>query len=142
MPDIPVFPAKVFYDGSCSVCAGQMEKYRAKEHGGRLLFVDVSVPEFDPAPYGIPLDEFMHEMHCIDRRGRVYRGVEAFRAVWLAFPASRRYALLAALVRIPGVNLAARVIYWSFARIRGYLPKNRDACRDGRCRIGRGRRPR
>ncbi len=134
--DTPAYPLQVFFDGSCSVCSREMEAYRRKNHGGRLLFVDIGAPEFDPTPFGIPLDTFMYEMHCIDREGRIYRGVEAFRAIWLAFPASARYRLLAALVDLPGVNRLARFVYRLFARNRKYLPKYRDACRDGSCRRG------
>lgn len=141
MPDTPVFSLQVFYDGSCSVCAAEMGVYRSKEHGGRLLFVDVSAPGFDPTPYGITLDAFMYEMHAIDREGRVYRGVDAFRAIWQAFPSSTLYGLLGTLVALPGINVVARLAYRGFARIRKYLPKNRDAYRDGSCRIGKGGPP-
>ena len=142
MPDSPAFPLQIFYDGSCSVCAAEMDVYRRKEHGGRLLFVDISAPEFDPLPYGVSLDAFMYEMHAIDHEGHVYCGVEAFRAIWQAFPTSTRYGLLAALVSLPGVNFLARLIYRGFARIRRYLPENRTACKDGTCRLGKGGSPR
>jgi predicted DCC family thiol-disulfide oxidoreductase YuxK len=137
----PEFPLKVFYDGSCSVCAREMDVYRRKEHGGRLLFVDISIPDFDPTPYGITLPDFMHEMHAIDHSGGVYRGVEAFRAIWQAFPASTRYGALGWLIALPGVHLLARLTYWSFARMRNYLPKSREACKDGACGIGKGKSP-
>jgi predicted DCC family thiol-disulfide oxidoreductase YuxK len=139
MPDVPTYPLQIFFDGSCSVCATEMAVYRRKEHAGRLVFVDIGAPEFDPAPYGITLEAFMHEMHAIDREGRVYRGVEAFRAIWQAFPASTWYGLLGALVTLPGVKLLARLSYWSFARIRRFLPKSHDACKDGTCGIGKDR---
>jgi predicted DCC family thiol-disulfide oxidoreductase YuxK len=142
MPEIPAYPLQIFFDGSCSVCAAEMEVYRRKEHGGRLLFVDIGAPEFDPTPYGITLEAFMYEMHAIDRENRVYRGVDAFRAIWQAFPAATRYGLLGALVALPGVHLLARATYWCFARIRRFLPKNREACRDGTCGLGRDKPPR
>jgi len=135
MPAPPEFPLSVFYDGSCSVCATEMEAYMGKEHGGRLQFVDISPPSFDPIPYGITLDEFMYQMHAIDRVGRVYRGVEAFWAIWQAFPASTLYGFLGAFVMLPGVNLLSRLGYQGFARIRKYLPRRRE-CEGGSCRIG------
>ena len=134
--DSYAFPLQDFYDGSCSICAAEMELYRRREHGGRLIFVDVSRPDFDPAPYGIALGAFMHEMHAIDSQGRVYRGVEAFRAIWHAFPASTWYGFLGTLIALPGMNLLARLAYRGFARIRRYLPKRRNACDDGVCRRG------
>lgn len=134
MKEAPAFPLQVFYDGSCSVCAREMELYRRKEHGGRLIFVDLSAPGFDPAPYGIPLNDFMAQMHAIDSRGGLYRGVEAFRAIWQAFPSSPWYRFLNALFALPGLKPLARLAYQGFARIRRYLPKTRRACTDGVCR--------
>ncbi|WP_298270686.1 thiol-disulfide oxidoreductase DCC family protein [Geobacter sp.] len=139
MPTPPEFPLRVFYDGSCSVCAAEMEAYMGKEHGGRLEFVDIGAPTFDPTPYGISLDDFMYQMHAIDRSGRVYRGVEAFWAIWQAFPASTLYGLLGTLVTLSGVNLVARLAYRTFARFRKYLPR-REACEGGSCRIGQRKR--
>lgn len=142
MPDSPAYPLQIFFDGSCPVCAAEMDVYRRKEHAGRLQFVDISLPGFDPTPYGITMEAFMHEMHAIDREHHVYRGVEAFRAIWQAFPASTWYGLLGALVTLPGVNLLARTAYWCFARIRKFLSANSEECHDGTCRIGRDKPPR
>jgi predicted DCC family thiol-disulfide oxidoreductase YuxK len=142
MPEAPTFPLQIFYDGSCSVCAGEMDIYRRRAHGGRLVFVDISAPDFNPAFHGIALEDFRHEMHAIDRQGRVYRGVEAFWAIWLAFPASYWYRFLASLVYLPGVNLLARMAYRSFAGIRKYLPKSQGSCDDGVCRRWQGKPPR
>jgi hypothetical protein len=68
--------------------------------------------------------------------------VEAFRAIWQAFPASTLYGVLGTLVTLPGVNLLARGAYWSFARFRRFLPQSRDVCEDGTCRLGKGTRDR
>lgn len=132
----PDFPIQVFYDGSCSVCAAEIEQYLRREHGGRLLAVDISAPDFVPPPNGIRLAQFMYELHVIDRSGVVYRGVEAFWAIWQAFPASAMYRILGAIVSVPFVKPVARLLYKGFARIRRYLPKKRD-CHSGSCRIGR-----
>jgi len=137
MPAKPAFPLKVFYDGVCSVCATEVERYGRKDHAGRLQLVDISAPDFAPDPYGISLVEFLFQMHAIDREGHVYRGVEAFWAIWQAFPSSTLYGLLGTLVTLPLVNPVARLAYRGFARIRKYLPKRRDACIDGSCRINR-----
>jgi predicted DCC family thiol-disulfide oxidoreductase YuxK len=141
MPVRPEFPLKVFYDGSCIVCSAEMAAYMRKSHEGRLLFIDVAAPDFNQGKYGITLAEFMYEIHVIDRGGRVYRGPEGFWAIWQAFPASTWYGLLGLLVTLPGLSLIARLAYRCFARLRKYLPKRRDACPDGACRIGRGKRP-
>ena len=131
----PAFPLQVFYDGSCSVCAKEMGIYRQKGHAGRLVFTDISAPDFDPAPYRLDLADFMRVMHAIDRQGRIFRGIDAFRAVWCAFPDSFGYRSLSTLIALPGVHALARLAYLGFARLRKYLPKNRDACADGSCRL-------
>lgn len=138
MPTKTTYPLQIFYDGSCPLCAAKMELYRGKEHGGRLEFVDVSAPAFDPAPYGIPLAAFMYELHAIDGSGNVFRGVDAFRAIWQALPPSSWYGLLGILVSLPLVHFIAGLVYRLVAGTRRYLPANRDACSDGSCRIGRG----
>jgi predicted DCC family thiol-disulfide oxidoreductase YuxK len=138
--DAPAFPLRIFYDGACSVCAAEMAIYRRKEHGGRLIFQDLNHPDFDPAPYGITREAFMFEMHAIDREDRVYRGIEAFWAIWQAFPGSSWYGFLGTLVTLPGLNLAARFAYGCFARIRKYLPKRK--CEDGVCSLKEHQPPR
>jgi len=134
----PRFPLHVFYDGSCSVCATEIERYGRKDHAGRLILVDISAPGFDADIFGITLAEFMYQMHAIDQRGRVFRGVEAFWAIWQAFPASTLLGLCGKLIMLPLVNPLARLGYRTFAGIRGYLPKRPNSCSSGSCRIGRG----
>jgi predicted DCC family thiol-disulfide oxidoreductase YuxK len=134
MPMQPEFPLKVFYDGSCHVCSTEMFVYMRKNHEGRLKFADISDPDFNPDQYGISLADFMYQMHAIDRTGKVYLGVEAFWAIWRAFPESAWYGLLGALVTLPGVGLLTRAVYRIFARIRKYLPPKR---RKEVCKIGR-----
>jgi predicted DCC family thiol-disulfide oxidoreductase YuxK len=132
MPAKPEFPLRIFYDGSCCVCSGEMLLYMKRDHGGRLVFIDISDPDFKPDRYGISIDDFMYQMHAIDRAGRLYRGVDAFWAIWQAFPASPWYGLLGTLVTMPGINLFARMAYRTFARTRKYLPKKHGAA----CKIG------
>ncbi|HXE97375.1 MAG TPA: DUF393 domain-containing protein [Dongiaceae bacterium] len=136
MKSTPDFPLRIFYDGSCSVCATGIEHYRLKDRDGRLILVDVSDSGFDPAPFGITLPEFMYQMHVIDRGGRVFRGVEAFWAIWQAFPSSTLLGLCGKLIMLPLVNPMARFCYRAFAGIRGYLPKRGKDCASGSCRIG------
>ena len=133
MREMPEFPLKVFYDGSCQICSAEMSHYMRKDHGGRLEFIDISDPGFNAHDYGISLDDFMYQMHAIDRRGNMYRGVDAFRAIWRAFPGSSWYGTLCTLTASPVVRPIARLAYRIFARFRGYLPKRRAAA----CRIGR-----
>jgi predicted DCC family thiol-disulfide oxidoreductase YuxK len=137
MPAKPQFPLRIFYDGSCFVCSSEIEHYGQKDKEGRLLLVDISSPDFNPDSLGIVMSELMYQLHAIDQSGRVYRGVEAFWAIWQAYPASTLYGFLGTLITLPVVNAIARFCYKCFARFRIYLPKRTDVCSSGTCRIGK-----
>jgi predicted DCC family thiol-disulfide oxidoreductase YuxK len=130
----PLFPIRIFFDGACPLCRSKMGFYERMEHGGRLQFIDVTAPEFDPVPFGIAIDAFMHEIHAIDQGGRIYRGVDVFLAIWQAFPDSRWYSILTVFVALPGVNYLARLIYRVVARIRRFLPQRGYLCKGGSCK--------
>jgi predicted DCC family thiol-disulfide oxidoreductase YuxK len=104
---------------------------------GKLELIDISDPGFDPAQFKISREQFMYQLHAIDRKGDVFRGVDAFWAIWQAFPSSTLLGLCGTLITLPLVNPVARLCYRMFARVRGYLPKRRTSCVTGSCRIGR-----
>lgn len=137
LPVSPEFPLRVFYDGACPVCSREIAGYLRKDCEGRLLPVDISAAEFDPRPFGISRQEFLNELHVIDRTGKVFRGIDAFRAIWRAFPSSGAYRLLDGLVGLPVVNLFARLGYKVFARLRPRLPGRKADCTRDRCRVGK-----
>jgi predicted DCC family thiol-disulfide oxidoreductase YuxK len=99
-----------------------MRTYRSRNSGGRLIFIDISSPRFDPTPYGFSKREFLRELHAIDAEGRVYLGVDAFRAIWKAFPGSGWFGVIEGFVSLPGINYLARLSYRIFARVRKHLP--------------------
>jgi predicted DCC family thiol-disulfide oxidoreductase YuxK len=134
----PRFPLRVFYDGSCIVCATEIEHYLRKDHGEKLVDVDISSPDFDAASYQIPFADFMHQLHAIDQDGQVFTGVDSFWAIWQAFPTSTIFGLMGRIIQLPVVNQLARIGYWLFARIRPYLPK-RHQCESGTCSIHKKR---
>jgi predicted DCC family thiol-disulfide oxidoreductase YuxK len=134
----PHFPIQIFYDGSCIVCSTEIEHYMRQNHGGRLIAVNIATQDFNPEPFHIPLATFMYELHVIDQSGNIYRGVEAFWAIWQAFPASTIYGLMGTVINMPVINPLARLLYKGFASIRPYLPK-RHVCDSGTCNIGKRR---
>lgn len=137
MPESPQFPLRIYYDGACSICAAEIEYYGRRDRASRLTLVDISAAEFDPAPLGLSRDELMYQMHAIDAAGRIYRNVEAFWAIWQAFPGSTLYGLLGWLVTQPLLTPLTRLGYRLFARFRRYLPRRNRVCPTGSCRIGR-----
>lgn len=131
----PHFPLRIFYDGKCVVCATEIKHYVGRDRLDRLVPIDISDPDFDPAPFRISLDQFMHELHAFDSRDKVYRGIDAFWAIWQAFPANSVPGLLGKFITLPIINPLARIVYRGFARIRRYLPKSRIDCGNGTCGI-------
>jgi len=136
-PNRPQFPIQVFFDGSCSVCAAEIEHYLRQDNSGNIIAVDISAVDFDPEPYNISRDTFMRELHVIDRDGNVYRGVEAFMAIWQVFPDLSIYRFVGAFLGLPLVNPVAHLLYKGFASIRPYLPKRKSSCSGGICRMGK-----
>ena len=130
----PRFPLKVFYDGSCIVCAAEVEHYLRKNLDDKLMAIDISHPDFDPVPYQISLADFMHQLHAIDQDEHVFKGVDSFWAIWQAFPKSTVYGIMGRIIRLPVVNRLARMGYWLFATVRPFLPK-RYQCENGACSI-------
>jgi len=124
-----VFPLKIFYDGGCQICSREMSHYRQKSDEEKLIFVDISTPDFSPGQYGLTQEEFMAEMHAVDASGHIFRGVDAFRALWKGLPGSI-YGDLSILLGLPGIHLLARIGYRGFARMRHFLPRVESDCDD------------
>ncbi|APG28322.1 hypothetical protein A7E78_10955 [Syntrophotalea acetylenivorans] len=117
-----LFPLTVFYDGNCPVCSREIFHYRPLNRAGRLDFIDISAPSFDAAARGLDQAALMKAMHVQDAAGRLYLGVDAFRALWLGLP-GLRYRCLSQLLGLPGVHLLAVLGYRVFARFRHLLPR-------------------
>lgn len=131
----PHYPLTIYYDGACRVCSAEMEHYRRKDHGGRLLFADISSAGFRAVEGGPTFAEFMARMHVRDATGRFYTGIEAFQVIWRACPEPWLHAA-ASVLTLPLVKQGARLGYALFARYRYLLPKK--SCADGSCSIDSG----
>ena len=127
------FPLQIFFDGSCRVCSAEMETYRRKNPEQRLEFVDISDDHFRPDLYDKALGDFMAELHVRDAHGNFTTGVDAFIAIWQAFPSGSIWRLAAATCGLPGVHLLSRAGYRLFARYRHLLPRRQQDCENGTC---------
>ena len=127
------FPLKVYFDGGCAVCSREMSIYRRRESSGRLVFIDISAPEFNAADYGRQPQEFMRELHVRDAAGEFHTGIAAFPRIWSAFPESPLYSLLGHAINLPGIRQGAELSYATFARFRHLLPNS--GCHDGSCEL-------
>ena len=102
------FPLQIFYDGSCLVCSTEMDNYRNNNPQNRLNFIDISNEDFTPDTYAKTQAEFMAQLHVRDAQGLFYTGVDAFIAIWQAYPSGSLCRLFGGLIGLPGINLLSR----------------------------------
>ncbi len=85
----------VFYDGSCRLCASEMNALKGVDEQGWLQLVDCSAAGFDDTPYraaGATREAMMAAIHVRDALGDWHRGVDALSLVYgtLGFTATAR----------------------------------------------------
>jgi len=124
------FDLEVFYDGDCPLCAREVRWLRRRDRGGRIRFVDIAAPGFDPREAGVPAETLMERIHARLPDGTVIDGVEVFRRIYAAVG----FPILARLSRLPVVSGLLDLAYRWFARNRLRLT---GRCRDGSCEIPR-----
>ncbi|HEX6707006.1 MAG TPA: DUF393 domain-containing protein [Albitalea sp.] len=78
------YPLTLFYDAACPVCALEMDALRARDRSGRLRFVDISAPGFDPAAHGSSAAAMDALLHGLRADGTMLRGVEVLRLAYAA----------------------------------------------------------
>jgi predicted DCC family thiol-disulfide oxidoreductase YuxK len=76
------YPLTLLYDGACPVCNLEMDNLKARNAAGQLRFVDISVPLFDPTPYGATLAAMNGLIHAQRPDGSLVVGVEVFRLAY------------------------------------------------------------
>ena len=79
-----VYPLTLLYDAQCAVCSLEMDHLRSRNHEGKLQFVDITAPGFDPAPYGATVAAMNVEIHARQADGQVIRGVQVLRLAYEA----------------------------------------------------------
>lgn len=78
------YPLTLLYDAACPVCALEMDHLRERNVAGRLVFIDIAEPGFDPLPYGVALAELNAEIHAQRPDGSLLRGIEVLRLAYAA----------------------------------------------------------
>lgn len=117
---------KVYYDGLCHLCGREMSHYAGLPGiDGRVEFVDIADPGFDPIAEGVDPIRVHTVFHAKRPDGRILVGLDAFRALWRASPG---YGWLAALTSLPVIDPVLRLLYRGFAEVRPLLPKRKTTC--------------
>ena len=104
----------VLYDGSCPLCALEIQQYQKITPNAPIHWVDVSSPEFTP-PLGQTKASLMQRFHVIKPNGELISGAAAFVHIWEKLPGWRR---LAAIAKLPGAINVMEFGYVKFLKIR------------------------
>jgi predicted DCC family thiol-disulfide oxidoreductase YuxK len=127
----------LLFDGHCPFCAAEMARLRRWDGKGRLNFVDISLPDFDPAGLKLDMAALDRELHSITADGKLLVGIDSMLAAytlvgkgWLVLP-----------LRVIWLRPLLSLLYRQFARNRyrfsrwlGYRPV--PTCEHNVCRAG------
>ncbi|MES2975738.1 MAG: DUF393 domain-containing protein [Pseudomonadota bacterium] len=78
------YPLTLFYDGACAICKLEMDDLRSRNALNRLVFVDISQPGFDPAWFGVSLQDMGALLHGQRADGSLVVGTETIRLAYRA----------------------------------------------------------
>jgi len=126
----PGFEVEVFYDGACPLCLREIDMLRRKDEQQRILFTDISAPNFDPASVGVAWPTLMERIHGRLPDGTLIEGVEVFRRLYAAVG----FGFLVAASRLPLVAPLLNLSYRAFAKNRLRLT---GRCTEGACPVHR-----
>lgn len=104
----------LYFDNACPFCRREMARLAQWDGAGRLAFVDIAQPGFDPAPLGATLAAMNRELHGRRADGAMLVGTDAILAAYTV--AGRPWLVWPLRVRLLQPMLAAA--YRSFARNR------------------------
>ena len=124
----------MYFDGDCPFCRTETDRIRRWDRAGKLAFVDISAPGFDPSALNLSMADFHREVISRTSDGTLLAGIDTIWAVyslvgrgWLVWP-----------LGVPGVRtLFARPYHWfarnryTLSRVLGY--RAGPPCRDGVC---------
>ncbi len=101
----------VFYDGSCSICLGLVERW-GETFRRRGYEFETLQDAIASERYPLATEEFEREMKLLTVDGRWLGGADALLELWAAVPWLRPLAWMG---RLPGLNQLAHVCYRTIA---------------------------
>jgi predicted DCC family thiol-disulfide oxidoreductase YuxK len=125
----------LYYDGKCPFCAHEMKRLGEWDRAGRLAFVDIMQPGFDPAHLNASMEDLDRQLYSQTPEGKVLVGVDSMLAAYTLV--GRGYMVWP--LRVPLLRGALSYLYRLFARNRykmsALLGYKAPACEDGVCAI-------
>jgi predicted DCC family thiol-disulfide oxidoreductase YuxK len=141
------YPLTLLYEEACPLCKLEIDNLKARNADGKLRFVDVSAPGFDPEAWGVPLADMLEAIHAVKDDGSIVRGVEVFRLAygavglgWITRPTG--WPLLKPLFDRAYVHLARnrhrvseKFAWLLFGLAARRAARRSRACRNGACTL-------
>ena len=90
----------MFYDGGCKLCNREVMHYRRLDNARRVLWVDVSQHPSALEPFAITTKAAFEQLHAIDTKGNIQRGVRAFLTIWEQLPYYRHLMAIITSLRL------------------------------------------
>ena len=103
---------RVFYDGKCGLCRGEIEHYKRIAPVGVFDWVDIMVDASSLEKLGIAYSDGLKLLHAQDAKGKLHVGVDAFIPIWRQIP---RWRLLTSIVDTGFIRPVANIAYRTFA---------------------------
>jgi predicted DCC family thiol-disulfide oxidoreductase YuxK len=128
------------HDGNCPICRFDVANLRRRDREGRIRFIDISDPAFDPVPYGRDREALLARITARRADGLIVEGAEVFQLALAAVG----LGWIAAPTRLPILSQITELAYTGFARRRVWLSKHFGGifrrmtppdCADGICHV-------
>jgi predicted DCC family thiol-disulfide oxidoreductase YuxK len=74
----------LLYDAACPICSLEMDHLWERNAQGRLAFVDIADPGFEPAAWGVSLADLQAQIHGVRADGSHLVGLAALREAYAA----------------------------------------------------------
>ena len=124
----------VLYDGGCPLCLREVSFLRRRDQRGRLAFVDVDAPDYNPEAWGgISYRQAMARIHAIRSDGTVLVNVAVFREAYQMIGLGWLYAPTTWPLIQPLVNLLYDI--WADKRLQWTGRADLDTLCSDRCRL-------
>ncbi|MEB0046184.1 MULTISPECIES: DUF393 domain-containing protein [unclassified Pseudomonas] len=136
MYNIEPWPLTLYFDGECPLCAREIKILRRRATQARLLFVDISIDEFDAKALGFTHEQMQSSLHASFADGRWVTGLDATLWSWRA----AGLGIWATPLTWRAMRPLFAVGYSVFCRLRPHLawlphPDGSRRCRGNRCAV-------
>lgn len=121
----------IFYDGTCPICAREMQALKQRDKENLIKLVDIYSDEFSLYPH-IDANKASTILHALDQDQKLLLGLDVTHRAWQLVGKGWLYAPL----RWPGIKLLADWCYIKFANNRYTISKwltGRRKCDNGQC---------